>query len=224
MSEPLTDSELERLQACAWTGDGVTARDTRRLLGEVEALREKLRDIGLRLPLEMGARLRRERDALKAENERLREMVNTGWDEERAEHEDPCIWGPLCPYCEVDALKAKLEASERREEALVAEVACFRRCLWVGHGHRAGLYGDDGEMQCAACAPAWDYKRHDPMTTTHAAFKAARADERRKVAEEIQEAVRSEDFHGAHKRVATWAARFVRKHGGEQARQADREE
>lgn len=36
----------------------------------------------------------------------------------------------------------------------------YRARLWLGHGH-TGQYGDDGEMQCSACAPfgAWDYKR-----------------------------------------------------------------
>lgn len=36
----------------------------------------------------------------------------------------------------------------------------LRQTWWLSHGH-VGLYGDDGEMQCSACAPfgAWDYKR-----------------------------------------------------------------
>lgn len=34
----------------------------------------------------------------------------------------------------------------------------YRRMLWLNHGHQ-GLYGDDGEMQCAQCRPHWDYKR-----------------------------------------------------------------
>jgi hypothetical protein len=36
----------------------------------------------------------------------------------------------------------------------------IREYLWLSHGHK-GIYGDDGEMQCAECAPfgAWDYKR-----------------------------------------------------------------
>jgi hypothetical protein len=239
MSEPLTDAEREDVRR--YYG---RKSKSRRLLDEVEALRAEVANLRAARESDAeeyaGAYSKREGDALKAENERLKAEIQliTAPIEAggglaaslRAERnalkaENERLKGTNVRLSdECLEFKAKLEAAEAREEALAAEVACFRRCLWVGHGHRAGLYGDDGEMQCAACAPAWDYKRHDPMTTTHAAFKAARADERRKVAEEIQEAVRSEDFHGAHKRVATWAARFVRKHGGEQARRADREE
>ncbi len=37
----------------------------------------------------------------------------------------------------------------------------LRRLLWLNHGH-TGMYGDDGEMQCAACLHEygfWDWKR-----------------------------------------------------------------
>ncbi len=34
----------------------------------------------------------------------------------------------------------------------------IRQLLWLLHGHQ-GLYGDDGEMQCATCG--LDYKRED---------------------------------------------------------------
>lgn len=34
----------------------------------------------------------------------------------------------------------------------------LRKYLWMSHGHE-GMYGDDGEMQCVACRPVWDYKR-----------------------------------------------------------------
>jgi len=36
----------------------------------------------------------------------------------------------------------------------------MRKALWLGHGHSGpALYGDDGEMQCKACGPNWDYRR-----------------------------------------------------------------
>jgi hypothetical protein len=51
--------------------------------------------------------------------------------------------------------RVRLAAAPRdagREEMVV------RRLLWSNHGHM-GMYGDDGEMQCAACAPATDEER-----------------------------------------------------------------
>ena len=47
-------------------------------------------------------------------------------------------------------LRAKLKFVEQQ----------LREHLWLGHGHE-GQYGDDGEMQCAACLPfgMHDYKR-----------------------------------------------------------------
>lgn len=45
----------------------------------------------------------------------------------------------------------KAEAEARHERDL-------RELLWLNHGH-SGLYGDDGEMQCAACLQHGDYKR-----------------------------------------------------------------
>jgi len=42
----------------------------------------------------------------------------------------------------------------------VATMMRLRSHLWLGHGH-TGQYGDDGEMQCAACIPygQYDYRR-----------------------------------------------------------------
>lgn len=51
-----------------------------------------------------------------------------------------------------------LEA-RRRIAALEAENEALRRILWLNHGH-AGLYGDDGEMQCGICIV--DFKRQKP--------------------------------------------------------------
>ena len=51
----------------------------------------------------------------------------------------------------------------------------WRQALWLGHGH-LGLYGDDGEMQCAMCRPMWDYKRGSIFDTVHAALCAARSE------------------------------------------------
>lgn len=48
----------------------------------------------------------------------------------------------------------------------------IRRELWIGHGHGPALYGDDGEMQCYACLPTWDYRRAPLAEVTHAALVA----------------------------------------------------
>lgn len=47
----------------------------------------------------------------------------------------------------------------------------IRRALWLGHGHK-GVYGDDGEMQCAECIPMWDYKRQPLIKCVNAALSA----------------------------------------------------
>ncbi len=41
------------------------------------------------------------------------------------------------------------------------EEMILRQMLWLNHGH-TGMYGDDGEMQCAECLREygfWDWKR-----------------------------------------------------------------
>ncbi len=50
----------------------------------------------------------------------------------------------------------------------------YRVYLWLNHGHE-GLYGDDGEMQCSACAPfgLWDYKR-EPLERVEATVAAVK--------------------------------------------------
>lgn len=48
-----------------------------------------------------------------------------------------------------------------RAEAAAPMEKRMREYLWLSHGH-AGLYGDDGEMQCSRCGSqfgVWDYKR-----------------------------------------------------------------
>ena len=80
---------------------------------------------------------------------------------------DECEHGSLrrsCEICERDARIKELE-----EESM--EVRCF---LLFNHGHE-GQYLDDGELQCSACLPNWDYKRLPLKTLVHhviARFKA----------------------------------------------------
>lgn len=57
---------------------------------------------------------------------------------------------------------------ERAEVRAKAE-AETRRCLWLAHGHD-GIYGDDGEMQCALCGV--DYKRDELRSVLVAATRA----------------------------------------------------
>lgn len=73
-------------------------------------------------------------------------------------------------------------------EELEAHDLAARKALWLGHGHTIGLYGDDGEMQCAECRPAVDYKRAPledlvvaalvevSVVTTHAAGTSRRCE------------------------------------------------
>jgi hypothetical protein len=49
------------------------------------------------------------------------------------------------------------------------EMSKVRQLLWIRHGHKS-LYGDDGEMQCAACMPNFDYKRGDILTVVSQAL------------------------------------------------------
>ena len=52
--------------------------------------------------------------------------------------------------------------------------ASIRMALWLGHGHGRSLYGDDGEMQCVACMPIWDYRRLPLAEVAAAALSALR--------------------------------------------------
>lgn len=49
-----------------------------------------------------------------------------------------------------------------------------RHLMWTHHGH-AGIYGDDGEMQCGECAKygCWDY-RNAPLGEVRKAYQMAR--------------------------------------------------
>lgn len=55
---------------------------------------------------------------------------------------------------------AKIVALETEVAGLKAQVDTLKFHLWLNHGHN-GMYGDDGEMQCSACAPfgLYDWKR-----------------------------------------------------------------
>lgn len=73
-----------------------------------------------------------------------------------------------CPTCNGNSYYAAKRIAAL--EVQVAEVERkYRQQLWSSHGH-AGIYGDDGEMQCSECGV--DYKR-DPLATVEAAFMQA---------------------------------------------------
>lgn len=83
------------------------------------------------------------------------------------------------------AWRKRAEEAEARETALEADNAALREAvmglemevrqmMWLGHGH-FGVYGDDGEMQCAECGTKygmWDYKR-EPIGKVRETFLAA---------------------------------------------------
>lgn len=56
------------------------------------------------------------------------------------------------------ALWGALAASQQKVMELEESERKVREFVWLNHGHE-GVYGDDGEMQCGACMPNWDYKR-----------------------------------------------------------------
>lgn len=60
-------------------------------------------------------------------------------------------------WYQIDTLRRELDQARRERDGLERK---YRERLWLGHGH-SGQYGDDGEMQCAACLPYGliDYKR-----------------------------------------------------------------
>jgi hypothetical protein len=84
----------------------------------------------------------------------------------------------LCRKCE-EAFHAAEEApvspTAPEQETIDAETSkAIREYLWQSHGHHGPpLYGDDGEMQCNACRPTWDYRRM-PLAEVIAAARQAR--------------------------------------------------
>lgn len=54
----------------------------------------------------LAEQVRRMRDALLARAEAWERAA-------QGEHPSPCTLGPLCPYCEIDRLQARVEAAER---------------------------------------------------------------------------------------------------------------
>lgn len=65
------------------------------------------------------------------------------------EHLQACPELTAIDVLPLDRIAAALEAGER-------DSVILRRLLWLRHGHH-GIYGDDGEMQCATCT--LDFKR-----------------------------------------------------------------
>ena len=70
-------------------------------------------------------------------------------------------------------------------KAIEEEIMEVRYFLLFNHGHE-GQYLDDGELQCSACLPNWDYKRLPLKTLVHhviARFQAIEAENDRLKAE-----------------------------------------
>ena len=69
----------------------------------------------------------------------------------------------------------KLSIQDERELAEErARLMLMRKLLWLRHGHPvSALYGDDGEMQCAACC--LDFKRQEPAEIEAAFERQGRA-------------------------------------------------
>lgn len=78
---------------------------------------------------------------------------------------------------------ADLRTQIAEKDRMLAEAQLrVRYLMWMNHGHTRG-YGDDGEMQCSACAKygCWDY-RNAPMEEVNAAYQRANMDRIRALA------------------------------------------
>lgn len=63
--------------------------------------------------------------SLEAEVERLRALQADKWRMEGERHQMPCIYGSLCPYCEVERLRADIKfAKEVRDEHIDLARVC----------------------------------------------------------------------------------------------------
>lgn len=101
--------------------------------------------------------------ALLDEIEGLEREVAKGFTVEVAD-----VTNDAATLAECGRLRAEVERLEGAENLV-------RKLLWLQHGHD-GLYGDDGEMQCAECIPfgALDYKR-EPLDRLAEAVRAVNA-------------------------------------------------
>lgn len=75
--------------------------------------------------------------------------------------EEKKAWEARCLREQALQIRARTDGSQSvmtPEHAFVEKELRLR--LWMGHGHQ-GMYGDDGEMQCAECLRfgPYDYKR-----------------------------------------------------------------
>jgi len=111
------------------------------------------------------------RDALEEAAQKFDEDAKTARlkandeDAKRTKRSDPAQeWRTYAVQLERAAMDLRTLATAHQPQGVVAEsVATMTRLrshLWLGHGH-TGQYGDDGEMQCAACIPygQYDYRR-----------------------------------------------------------------
>lgn len=68
------------------------------------------------------------------------------------------IGHPTVGYVMTESTAQAILALCETVREMQAEEHEVRTVLWLRHGH-TGQYGDDGEMQCGACIPFYDYKR-----------------------------------------------------------------
>lgn len=85
--------------------------------------------------------------------------------------------GDDTPFLDTTREDAEIEREEA--EATIAHLRASERdtreVLWLGHGH-TGQYGDDGEMQCGACLPHYDYKGRPLADVARTALGALRTE------------------------------------------------
>jgi chromosome segregation ATPase len=115
-------AEVERLTARVKQleiGHDEWRTHARRALTEVERLREGK------------ALWSKQAITLEAEVERLRVALDENWRKEQQGHADPCTYGSLCPWCEVERLKAALDSAIDHLGCFVGEndTEFYRRVL-----------------------------------------------------------------------------------------------
>lgn len=108
------------LEVDATFDDGSTAKPLHP--DEAQAIREALADVE-RLRAERGefSDVLHRATLAEAEVERLSKALDENWRKEQQGHADPCTYGALCPWCEVERLKADHEACRKADKAVCEE-------------------------------------------------------------------------------------------------------
>lgn len=150
----VTAAELETI-LCNCLGPQADAlAEARRLIGELEAFKANLNTL---VTVELRPWFNRIPASQPEAGARWRERHTLG-----------LVMGLIAEY-----LGPQSDSRRQPAEDMTAIEQRLRQELWLGHGHNAFIYSDDGEMQCGKCAPVYDYKRA-PIADVIRASESAR--------------------------------------------------